>query len=200
LLAFSAVVERVTTHGQQLAQQLLWPGRGGDEGLRIGAEPQAKGQHVKALALLIPGTQLIGPRRIVLGSAQTVRLFGRVQERLRTVLPYHAPLGGLVQRAIPLWGDGDDAAFAVHHDIARVGRRRADKGDSLRAFGHLLAHPLRASAGLACPAAAQQHPETPVTRRRQLRGPGPRRPVKGEHGTLLAREAVDELLARLSGQ
>src|SRR6202022_328197 len=104
----------------QIADQFRGPWRRRYHGTRGGPGPDAEHQHAPGLGIA-PGAELVAPCCIVLRSAQTFRLIGRIGRRDRTVGPRQPALAGLVNRALWIGRNGQNAGFALDHNIARVG-------------------------------------------------------------------------------
>lgn len=120
----------------------------------------------------------------MLGPAQLIRL-GRVVKRGDGAAgPGEPALGRLVKGATVGPANGKDAAFALDHDIAPIGRGLGHQGDATALTGRQrawtldqAADPLGPGAGLAEPAPGQDQPGPPIAGRRQLLRSGPETPV-----------------------
>jgi hypothetical protein len=64
----------------------------------------------------------------VLFAAQPLRLIRRKDQRAGSVGPFEAAFGGHVERGLVSRAESENAAFALDHDVARIGGRGADSG------------------------------------------------------------------------
>lgn len=135
------------------------------------ASQREKAALTKNSFWLWPGSDL------VLRAAQTVRLGGRVKERLRAVGP-----GQPLERGFEhgfRFGRAyfQKAAFPFDHHRAGIAERCADQSDAaVRVAARIFAHPFGAGTGLAEAASRADQPGPPVPRRGELAGPRPELP------------------------
>ena len=166
--------DRVLVGGERL-DDLGRARRGGDDRLRLVSEPQAQHRLIEGVGLP-PGGEFVAPELHVLLAPQPVGLLGREQLAHRAVRPFEPQVGGEETGPLVAPAAGEDAGFAPHHDVARVGDGRADQVDD-RVGLHPVAHRLGAGARLARPAPGEDEPDDPVAVRRRLVGARPERPV-----------------------
>ena len=114
----------------------------------------------------------------VLGAAQTFRFTGGIKRRLRAVWPGQPP-----ERGFKFWSaarrtDGEQTAFAFHHNCARFTQRRADQRDARFRIGASdFPDPFRSGAGFAKAPACHDKPDPPVSGRRDLLRARPEPPM-----------------------
>src|ERR1019366_305650 len=142
---------------------------------RITSEPQTELELVPRVRVL-PAREFIGPRRVVLGTAERVRLVGAVRRRHRAVLPRPPALTRLVVRAGAPGGAGEEPALALDDDVPDFGRRSRHERDALVAPRHAVADPLGPRPRLAEPSAGQKEAHEPVALGLELIRSGPELP------------------------
>ena len=120
----------------------------------------------------------------MLGPAQLLRLGRIVKRGDGTAGPSESALGRLVKGATVGPANGKDAAFALDHDVAPIGRGLRHQGEATamtsRQWAWTLdqaADPLGSGAGLSEPPPGQDQPGPPITGRRPLLRSGPKTPV-----------------------
>ena len=116
----------------------------------------------------------------MLGPAQSLGLARRIEERLRPVGPGEPPQRRFEFGHQRARRGRKHAAFALHHDAARLGQARGDERDArLRVGAGDRAHPLGARAGLAEAAPRADQPDAPVAFGGELLVAAPDLPVPG---------------------
>src|SRR5215472_13237662 len=115
----------------------------------------------------------------MLPTAQPVGFFGTECRRNGAIRPGQPPLRGLVDRTERGRRDRQNAALALHQDIARISGGGGDEGNPAGSpRGHLLANPLRQGARFSKAAAREQQPNLPpLARWRKLVWPCDRWPA-----------------------
>lgn len=132
----------------------------------------------------------------MLGTPQSFRFGGRIEMRLRTVLP-----GQPLQRRFPDWSllrrrDRQQSALAFHHHRAGLGITGPDQREAGAAvpLGDA-ANPFRSGPGLAETAARHDQPDRPIALGRPLLGPRPERPAIQKIQLLLFAQQREKRLA-----
>ena len=188
--------------GQQVAQHRRVARRRRHAGARI-AQAQPELQHVPRLGPALPLGQLVGPCRVELRAAQRLVIMRREDLRHGAVGPCQHPPGRAPDRSAVGRRTGHDAAFAEHHDLARLIERLAHQGHAprparvagARAFD-LRAHPFGPGAGLARAAPAEDHPCAPVALGRELMRQRPEVEEPWQRRQLRRVQTIEELSPR----
>ena len=182
--------------GQQSPDQRRRPRRRGHDGARIFPKTQAEHQHVPGLGIA-PCRKLVAPRKIVLRTAQPLRLIGAEQRRDRAVRPDEPPLRGFITRALSGRRDPQDAAFPFDHYVARIGSGWRDEGDAAgRPARRAGPHQFGAGPRLAKSTPCEQQPDAPLARGRQLVGPRPETPIVQYRKCLIRSQRADQFIPR----
>ena len=128
--------------------------------------------------IVSPLGNLVAPAMAMLWPAQSLRFGGRIEMRLRAILP-----GQPLQRRFPdrppfRRRDRQQTALSLDHHRAGFGIIGPDQRKARAAvtFGNA-AHPLRPGPGLAKAAPGHDQPDRPVAVRRHLTGPRPEIPA-----------------------
>jgi hypothetical protein len=99
-------------------------------------------------------------------AAKRIRFVRRQHRGDRARVPFDAPVGRLERGGVTNF---QQAGLALDHDGARVVIGCADQPDPAHVLvGNAFGNPLRAAAGLAGAASAQEQPDPPISGRREL--------------------------------
>ena len=116
--------------GHQRLDKRDGPRRGGDAGFRSRAETQPELKLIpRRLRVLVLG-EFVHPRGMMLRASKLIG-FGAVVERGDdTIAPRDPALGRLIERALCLGVDREQAAFAFYHHVPGVGGGLGDECDT----------------------------------------------------------------------
>ena len=158
----SAVGRRAAGESEDAAKQGDRLRRGGDDRARLRAEAEAEHEVVPGVVGAAPAGELVAPGDMMLRAAQRVGALGRKDVTLGAGRKEQELAARQPARALVRAGDGEEAAFALHHDAHCLFDRRADEGDADGAFAGAGPDPFRAGAGLAEAAAGDDRPGPPI--------------------------------------
>ncbi len=155
--------------GNQPLEKRDRPRRGRDDLPRPLAKAQPELQHVEGGVGVAPLGEFVAPGGRELRAAQAFGIFGGKRLRHRAILPFQAAARGNPARPLERGMDGEQPGHALDHHLADVVLGLADQRDARLAVAERkLLYPLRPSAGLPCPAAAEKQPRGPIASRRLL--------------------------------